>query len=93
MNHLRGLEWGDENVDGHSPSLREEGVNPPWNEVDDLEHLWAAYADGGFTVAEVTGLEGDERYAEAMPSRFSTRGLSTAEKPISVVTFPRCPII
>lgn len=62
VNHLRGLEWGDENVDGDSPSLREGGVNPPWNEVDDLEHLWAAYSDGGFTVAEVTGLDGDERH-------------------------------
>ena len=72
VNHLRGLEWGDENVDGDSPSLREEGVNPPWNEVGDLEHLWAAYADGGFTVAEVTGLEGDERYAggDAQPFQY-----------------------
>lgn len=74
VNHLRGLEWGDEDVDDQSPSLREEGVNPAWNEVDDIEHLWAAYADGGFTVAEVTGLEGDERHFGGDAQPFEHQG-------------------
>jgi hypothetical protein len=74
VNHLRELEWGDENIDIESPKIKKGDHIPPWNEIDDFEHLWTPYADGGFTVTEVTGLTGDEKYTEGSGEEFEPYG-------------------
>jgi hypothetical protein len=74
VNHLRGLEWDDENIDNESPRLKKGDHIPPWNEIDDFEHFWAPYADGGFTVTEVTGLTDEEKYTEDSGEEFDPYG-------------------
>jgi len=74
VNHLRGLEWDDENIDNESPRLKKGDHIPPWNEIDDFEHFWAPYADAGFTVTEVTGLTDEEKYTEDSGEEFDPYG-------------------
>ncbi len=57
IEHVLSLsEWDDdqEDIDPDSPSIHEDSNDiPGWYEVDDIEHINAAYADGGFTVSRV----------------------------------------
>jgi hypothetical protein len=49
-------EWDDEqeDLDLNSPSILEDSNDiPGWYEVDDVEHINAAYADGGFFVSQI----------------------------------------
>lgn len=48
-------EWDDDaDIDTESPDIFEEGNNiEGWYAVDDLEHINAAYADGGFYISSV----------------------------------------
>ena len=76
VNHLKALEYGDEDddIDKQSPKTKKGDFDPPWSEIDDIEHLWAPYADGGFTVTEVTGLTSEERYFENNGEEFEPNG-------------------
>ena len=53
LTHVLALsEWDDDvGLDSDSPDIFEDGNEiPGWYEVDDKEHINAAFADGGFTV-------------------------------------------
>jgi hypothetical protein len=75
ISHLKGLEWGDEeDIDAESPKLRNQEDQPPWSDVDDVEHLWGPYGDSTFKVTEVTGMKDDEKYNRDNEQSFKPSG-------------------
>ena len=59
-------EWDDdEDLDVDSPNILDEGNDiEGWYAVDDLEHINAGFADGGFTVSNITDEDDEWAYDE-----------------------------
>jgi len=55
-------EWDDdEDIDSNAPAILEESNEiPGWYELDDIEHINSAYADGGFYINSVPTDESDD---------------------------------
>ena len=68
ISHLQSYEWEDDEmrIEGAPPPIdRADDYQPPWNEIDDIEHLNQSWADGGFTVTEVKYIsDDDESYGD-----------------------------
>ena len=54
----------DEDLDANSPKITEEGNQVEWYELDNLEHINNAYADGGFVVSDISDAEDKHAYDE-----------------------------
>ena len=88
INHLKALKWGDKNFDGldqKSPKILEQDFQPPWNKIDDIEHLWGVYADCDLKVTEVSEIGGDDinniEDFESNAALYSREAYFESEKP------------
>jgi hypothetical protein len=61
IEHVTSYDWDDGQPDGDAPIPKEDYYM--W-ECDDIEHINSAYADSGFFVTEVTGLDSKHDYSE-----------------------------
>lgn len=68
IEHIVGLEWeNSDDVDPNSPHLfdDDEEMHSNWYDIDDIDHGNGMYADGEFTVTEVTDAGDDWAYEES----------------------------
>ena len=67
IEHIIGLDWEDSNdIDPNSPHLfDDEEMHSNWYDIDDIDHGNGMYADGNFTVTEVTDAGDDWAYNES----------------------------
>ena len=61
IEHVTSYDWDDGQPDENAPIPKEDYYM--W-ECDDIEHINSAYADSGFFVTEVTGLDSKHDYSE-----------------------------